>query len=168
MTKLRLLLFPECNRSCEGCCNKDWDLDNIPVNIGFDGYEMILLTGGEPMLSPLLVADVCRDIRQVTDVPIILYTAKSKRPLDLVAMLNWVDGITLTLHEQYDVKGFQDLDRYIMLIPHIEEKSLRLNIFSNVDMTGVDTYGWTVQDNMVWVKDCPLPEGEVLQRLTPA
>jgi len=31
MKKLRLLLFPDCNRNCAGCCNNDWDLDLLPM-----------------------------------------------------------------------------------------------------------------------------------------
>ena len=26
---LRLLLWEECNRTCQGCCNKDWDLSSL-------------------------------------------------------------------------------------------------------------------------------------------
>ena len=50
--KLRLLLFEECNRSCPGCCNRDWDLQPLPVCYDLPPYRIILLTGGEPMLYP--------------------------------------------------------------------------------------------------------------------
>ena len=94
---------------------------------------------------------------------IILYTAKSKRPLDIIAMLNWVTGITLTLHEQYDVKGFVKLQE--LMGDTFENKSLRLNVFSNVDIENIDTGTWEVKSGIEWIKDCPLPEGEVLKRL---
>ena len=117
------------------------------------------------MLYPHLLISTCADIRAVTDAPIILYTAKSKRPLDLIAMLNWVDGITLTLHEQYDVRAFVALNAFILTIPNIGSKSLRLNVFSHVDLTNVNTSPWVVKDGIEWIDDCPLPDGEVLRRL---
>jgi hypothetical protein len=162
--KLRLILFPECNRSCKGCCNNDYDLNGFEIHDSFEGYNTVLITGGEPMLNPEMVIKVCDDIRKVnSSTRIILYTAKSKRALDLIAMLNWVDGITLTLHEQYDVKAFEELNALMKGKDWID-KTLRLNVFSNVDFSGVDTTGWTVKDGMEWIKDCPVPVGEEIKR----
>ena len=84
--------------------------------------------------------------------------------MDIVAILNWVDGVTLTLHEQYDVEPFVELNKLVSSLP--EKKSLRLNVFNSVDLSGVDTVGWTVKDKIEWVKNSPLPAGEVLKRLT--
>ena len=65
--KLRLLLFETCNRSCEGCCNKDWDLTSLSVCTDYTPYREILLTGGEPLLQPELVVQAIREIREQTD-----------------------------------------------------------------------------------------------------
>jgi hypothetical protein len=181
MSKLRLLLSSQCSRSCPGCCNNDWDLTSLPE---WDGdlydregrpWDEIILTGGEPMLDPLLIARVCDHIEyQNRDVlypiRVYLYTAKSKRALDLIAMLNWVDGITLTLHNQKDVAGFVKLQEYIGLLPDDDfgygiGTSFRLNVFAEVDLTGVDVSCWKVRSGMKWVKDCPLPKDEVFMRL---
>ncbi|MBU1087771.1 MAG: hypothetical protein KKD05_09695, partial [Candidatus Omnitrophica bacterium] len=59
MKKLRLLLFTECNRNCNGCCNNDWDLKSLLNEHLFKEYSEILLTGGEPMLHPELILEVC-------------------------------------------------------------------------------------------------------------
>lgn len=161
---LRLVIFEECNRSCEGCCNKDFNIPSYPQVESFAGYKKIILTGGEPMLKPELVVDTCKRIRQETDAPIVMYTAKSKRVFDLISMLHILDGVTLTLHEPYDVKPFSELST-LMRDLNITGKTLRLNVFSNVDITDVDTSGWSVKDNIEWIKDCPLPNSEVLMRL---
>jgi hypothetical protein len=42
---------------------------------------------------------------------------------------------------------------------------MRLNVFKGVDLTGVDVTHWKVRTDIEWVKDCPLPEGEVFMRL---
>lgn len=115
------------------------------------------------MLRPELIVETVSKIREVNkECKIILYTAKSKRVLDLVAMMNYVDGVTLTLHEQYDVPAFEELQKYMK---HLTEKSLRLNVFSHVDLSGVDTSNWKVKDGIEWIKDCPLPDNEVFMRL---
>lgn len=165
MNKLRLVMFEQCNRSCEGCCNNDWDLNGLDVCDSFEGYDMIMLTGGEPMLKPDLVIETAERIRQNSMAKIILYTAKSRRALDLIAVMHWLDGLTLTLHEQYDVEAFIQLNKLIQRSPSLFCKDLRLNVFSNVDIDGLNTRFWQVKDGIEWIKDCPLPEGEVIQRL---
>ena len=164
--KLRLLLTEKCNRACAGCCNKDWDLESLNEVESFAGYEEVLLTGGEPMLDPQLVATVCKDIiNENPSARIYLYTAKSKRAIDLIAMLHWLDGITLTLHESYDVNGFNLLQDWLKLMPEMAYKSMRLNVFEGVDMSKSDTMGWQVKWNMKWIKNCPLPQDEEFKRL---
>jgi len=161
--KLRLVMFEECNRACEGCCNKDWDLNALEVAGSYSGYDLVMLTGGEPMLKPEAIIDITNKIRAETNAPIYLYTAKSKRALDLIAILHCVDGVTLTLHEPYDVEPFVELNSLLMKLGI--ECSYRLNVFKGVDISRVDTSLWTVKDEIEWIKDCPLPEGETIQRL---
>lgn len=165
MKKLRLVMFEECNRACEGCCNNDWDLNGLDVNESFEGYDMVMLTGGEPMLKPDLVIETAERVRASSMAKIILYTAKSRRALDLIAVMHWLDGVTLTLHEQYDVEAFIQLNKLIQRSPFLFCKDLRLNVFSNVNIDGLNTRFWQVKDGIEWIKDCPLPEGEVIQRL---
>ena len=157
-------MFEKCNRSCEGCCNNDFDLNALEVVTDYSDYDLVMLTGGEPMLNPKLIVDTVEEIRQTSNASIYMYTAKSKRALDLIAILHCVDGITLTLHESYDVTPFIELSTLIRKMG-ITNKSLRLNVFNGINMTGVDTTGWEVKSNIEWIIDCPLPEGETLNRL---
>ena len=41
--------------------------------------------------------------------------------------------------------------------------SMRLNIFKGVEVGKLEL-DWIVKDNIVWIKDCPLPEGETLMK----
>jgi len=165
MKILRLLLFSECNRACVGCCNSQWDLQSLPVNDSFREYDQIILTGGEPMLHPDIVVNTCIEIRRETNVPIFMYTAKIDRPLEIIALFNWLDGITVTLHEHYDIIDFMKLQNYLERF-YTDNKSLRLNVFDNVSIKGIDTYGWEVKSGIQWIPNCPLPENEVFKRLT--
>lgn len=151
---MRLLLFSACNRSCPGCCNNQWDLDALPVVEDFLDYDMVILTGGEPMLRPGFVAIAANYIQAQTDAPIILYTAK---PEELPHVMRYLDGVTVTLHEQADVPPF-------LALPKLRG-SLRVNVFKDVDVP--DVPGWTMKRDVEWIKDYPLPENEVFLRFFP-
>ena len=170
MSKLRLLLWDECNRACEGCCNKDWDLEELPKLEAFHTlslYDEIILTGGEPMLYPQRVVATIMSMRAVgIKTPIYMYTANVEAIASIQYVLGHLDGLTLTLHEQRDVQFFNQLNTLMRHYPHVYyNHSLRLNVFKGVDVRGHDRGLWTVKDDIEWLKDCPLPEDEVFMRL---
>lgn len=158
--KLRLLLFEECNRSCPGCCNRDWDLQALPVCQDFTPYRIIMLTGGEPMLHPEIVRAAVAEIRRQTKAPIYLYTAMTQGLDELMPLL---DGVTLTLHAPCDYLPFWRFDQSAR---NLDGKSLRLNIFEEVGPVA-SSERWQVKDHMAWIPNCPLPQGEVLMRFRP-
>lgn len=165
MKKLRLLLFEECNKYCKGCCNRDWDLKALPEVKDFHQYDEILLTGGEPMLNPYLVICVAARIsRQNPVANIYLYTAETDNWQAILSVLHYIDGLTVTLHEQSDVDSFIVLNNLLSEINDISMKSFRLNVFKGVNFN--DDLGlWKVKDNIEWIKNCPLPQDEVFMRL---
>ncbi len=160
--KLRLFLFSECNRNCQGCCNKDWDLDNLRGCFSYKGFSEIMLTGGEPMLYPNVVRQAIRDIRNQTTAPIYLYTTKTNNQVELIKILNIINGITITLHNQKDVEPFL---YFVQQIGNID-KSLRVNIFKDINI-GEIPKEWKVKNNIIWIKDCPLPAEEVFLKYIP-
>lgn len=159
--KLRLILFPECNRKCSGCCNKDWNITELPVCVDFSGYDEYLLTGGEPMLKQDVILDTVQKIRKVSTGKIFLYTAMVQFPYAILSLLEKLDGITITLHDQKDVIDFIYLDS---LLKDVKNKNLRLNVFKEVHIPYARS-AWKLKDNITWIKNCPLPEGEVLMKL---
>ena len=161
MRKLRLLLWKQCPRNCDGCCNKDWDIDSLPFAKDFSKYDQILLTGGEPMLYPRKVFECIKIIRSHTDASIYMYTALVKNTIETLGILSILNGITVTLHEQEDVVPFNIFNEYIKYIPW-HEYSLRLNVFKEVNIENVDTRLWKLKDKMKWIPNCPLPENEEL------
>lgn len=163
--KLRLVLFEDCNRNCSGCCNKDWDIKNLPVCTDYSPYDMVLLTGGEPMLKPDLVVQAINEIREQTDSPIILYTASLEKPLWLFLITSLIDGLTITIHNQVDAASFIDFDKRFKPSAQMMNR-LRLNVFKEAGFVPAKPY-WKVKENMVWIPNCPLPDGEVLMRYKP-
>lgn len=161
---LRLLLFKDCNRRCRGCCNKGFDLDNLPVIQDFTGYECIMLTGGEPMLKPEVIRQTVANIRKQTNAPIIVYTAKYDDVTTILDILSVVDGLTVTLHVPKDLTVFQEFNNALERVD-LTGKSLRLNVFNNVHLKGTDVSKWKVKKGIKWIKDCPLPTNEKFMRL---
>lgn len=160
--KLRLILFEDCNRNCEDCCNKDFDIKNLPVCTDYKPYDKIMLTGGEPMLNPALVVQVINEIRVQTKAPIILYTADTSSPLWLFMILSLIDGVTVTIHDSKDIPFFMEFDKNFTP-PERMKDSLRLNIFKGVGFVPAKPY-WNIKYDIEWIKNCPLPKGEVLMR----
>jgi len=162
MKTLRLLLFAACDRSCPGCCNNDWDLKALPVCDSFAGYDEIILTGGEPMLRQALVYGVAVAAHAETpDARVYVYTAMPEGLTD--AVLSVVDGVTPTLPGEADVERFQNM---LVDMGSMPDKSLRLNVFAEVDL--VDTWlgEWQIKSGIEWIEDCPLPEHETFMRLS--
>ena len=163
MRKLRLLLTKDCDRNCKGCCNKDWDLDNLPQVKDYSIYDEIYITGGEPMLYPKAILFKFLEIREVSTAKIYLYTANITNLFQTLYILTYLDGITLTLHEQKDVKDFYALELILRLI-EMKNKSLRLNVFKGIEVEEISSR-WKVKKDIEWIKNCPLPKDEELMRI---
>lgn len=164
MKILRLLLFQDCKRKCPDCSNQYFDIANLPFCDDFSGYDQIILTGGEPMLRPFFVITVAQKIRKQTDAPIYMYTADTSDPMKMHYVLKYIDGITVTLHDQWDAEPFLYFLYYLKKYP-LESKSLRLNVFEGIAYHKEYCEGWQIKEGVHWIKNCPLPENEVLMRL---
>lgn len=168
--KLRLIFTTKCNRNCPGCCNKNYDLDNLPVCKDFSPYDEIYITGGEPMLNPIKVAMFCRDLQQVyPNIKLYMYTAYLNDPNNLINLIYYLDGITLTLHTAQDIAPFyvfeQALKENIQGDPeYFKSKTFYLNIFKEVGHVEPSKIWTRVKKDMVWIENCPLPEGEILMK----
>lgn len=170
MKILRLITTYDCPRNCEGCCNKQRQFSGGAVPFFDDDYkkyDQIILTGGEPMLYITSLILLINFIRLSTKAKIILYTAKLDDPRQLIIMLHGVDGMTVTLHEKKDVNDFRKMNNLLIRSKSRERKSLRLNVFSEVNIKHLNTSLWDVKDGIEWIDDCPLPNGEEIYKLQP-
>ena len=167
MKKLRLLITEKCNRNCEGCCNKNFDIKNLSVETDYTQYKEIYLTGGEPMLDPWGTFVTIITLRTFYSFPgkIFLYTAKIDDVQETLGILDMLDGLTVTLHVQKDVYPLYELTTNLRYVRKIKEKSLRLNVFDGIELETFDHDKlWKIKEGITWIKDCPLPEGEVFKR----
>jgi hypothetical protein len=179
MKKLRLLLTEKCDRSCKGCCNKDWELNKLPVCKSYNGYDEIIITGGEPLLKEGLLYSAIGKIPENT--PIILYTAKFDCPYLIRRVTEHISGITVTFHNQLDVYKFYLSMSTVVgnygrspLRNYFHRRKfagkLRVNVFKGIDWKPliklIPDFNkfWKVKDTITWIKDCPLPDDEVFMR----
>lgn len=165
MRYLRLLVTKNCDRNCKGCCNKDWDLDNLPIVKDYN-YDLIMITGGEPMLYFIKLIKLIKNIQENNNAKIILYTANLNVINISYILYRYLAGITLTLHRQKDIERFKLLNNVLLLDSEYKNKSLRLNIFEGIELSkNIDLSLWEVKNNIKWIKNCPLPKNEEFKRL---
>ena len=170
-TKARVLITRECNRRCPNCCS-DYNtvmsgMKQIDSIADLKDYEVIMLTGGEPMLFPDRVRVYAEALKaQNPNVTIYLYTALYRE--ELKEIINVIDGIHYTLHiyaNELDNAGFVKFQELAKLYP---DKSFRAYIDPAVQIP-VTIYPWIYKRLEVkpWILegDCPLPEGEDLLHL---
>lgn len=169
---LRLITTYKCNRNCIGCCNKQENFlpDKIKTITSLEGYNEIILTGGEPMLFQRNLYALIQSLRWLCgkqhqkDTPkIILYTALFDLQKETYNILSNLDGLTYTLHNQDQLFEFHLLDG-IVYNTNFSNFSLRLNIFKKVSCPIYKT-PWKVKDNIEWIDNCPLPKNEEIRKL---
>jgi hypothetical protein len=162
--RARLIVTYECERDCAGCCNKDWKHEPAKKLSDPGQYEMIMITGGEPLLFPKRLGILIRTLRRFSDAKVIVYTATTNGFKEIADL---VDGMTMTLHTVSDTAKFMDFVYCNWQWLREYKGSLRLNVFNearrpNYFMRIPPMFKVKFTD---WIKDCPLPEGEVLLEL---
>ena len=172
MKTLRLILTYDCPRNCPGCCNKQGPFrpeNVVKWNGRLDRYNMVIITGGEPLMYPFTLLEHATHMkRERPDLKLVLYTAKIDEPDVIENMLNYFDGITITIHNQADVDDFRRLNFQLLRRKRwIQDnnKSLRLNVFEGIDLLTVNDSLWKIKKDIVWIPDCPLPGHEVIRRM---
>lgn len=141
----------------------------VPVVDRID-YDEIMITGGEPLLYPLLVRELIQGLRVLrhgTQTKFYVYTSVA-HPAIFPTVLDEADGIVLTPHNEGSIDLFCRLNANLLRAPEkTNGKSLRLCLFPDIKAMlpqGIDLSLWQVKD-IEWKKDCPLPYGEDFRRL---
>ena len=167
MKTLRLLVTKECNKGCSYCCNKQYDLDNLPIADTFKSYDEIIITGGEPTLFPSqllhLIYDInmknpsCKIIVYTTDILLIRSVLKFHKTESLI------NGITLSIHDRSDLEKFEF---YWLDYDDLGESlDLRVNVFSHVIVPFEFMPPWKAKENIKPLINCPIPANEEFKRL---
>ncbi len=169
--KLRLLVTADCRNACMMCCNRQFNVDKIPVVERLD-YDEIMITGGEPLLYPNRLERFCKGILDVTEQmglrpKIYLYTSRPEWLSFDRAVRYYADGIVVAPHSANDIKYFKQTNNNLLKYRYGKylECSLRLKVFPEVkDALPENLKVWKVED-AEWIENCPLPAGEDFRRV---
>lgn len=165
MKTARILITTKCNRTCHYCCNeKDAGLDDAVFMESLeelDAYDAVVISGGEPMLYPKRLRELAKMIKGRRDIPIYLQSATCTKYTDDV--LQYLDGITYTVHEEAalrDVTLFQNMQDLAM---RYTDKTFRLNVHDNCKQyLPICANAWH-EIRFFHHKDvCPVPANETL------
>jgi len=114
MKSARVITTFECNRNCPYCSNNYESLISQGREVEkilslAEKYDEIIVTGGEPMLYPYDTLELIDGFKYVNpEVKVYLYTALYHEIIQSSNLLDLVDGITYTLHENATLKDVYD------------------------------------------------------------
>ena len=167
----RLLITKACQRSCSYCCNEqEGALDTMQdiTVAGLQGYDQVLITGGEPMLYPQRIKALVKALRlQNPKVTIYLYSAYY-RAAHTPQIMDMVDGIHFTLHEGTSTREISEFIQFqtciqMFRLRGMHHKSYRLYIVPSVELLiPIRPALWSRIESFPFKEQCPLPQGEEL------
>lgn len=113
--EIHLFLLEKCDHTCKLCCNKQYEIDKIPV-ITVDELkqaETILFTGGEPFLIGNELSSLARRLKTqysnikniyvYTSGPALLEYLEDDDSLHCFDSLRYFDGISIAPKNKYDM-----------------------------------------------------------------
>lgn len=137
--EIHLFLLEKCDHTCKLCCNKQYEIDSIPV-ITVDELkqaETILFTGGEPFLVGNRLTELAKRIKtQYSNIKnIYAYTSGAAlleyltdNLLHLESVLSYLDGVSIAPKNKYDIACLEALFfRYNRLLNNL--RSNRIYMF---------------------------------------
>ena len=113
--EIHLFLLEKCDHTCKLCCNKQYDINEIPV-IAVDELkqtETILFTGGEPFLIGDRLTELAKRVKtQYSNIKnIYVYTSGSAllKYLDLGNNLSNINGVSIAPKNKNDMRCLETL-----------------------------------------------------------
>ena len=171
-TQARVLITKLCHRNCPNCCSKYTSIvkDAIESNNtkDFKKYDVVMITGGEPMLFPDKVITFTRALKkQNPNVKVFLYTALYTKRLREV--MEVVDGVHFTIHAEATKQDIEDFQLFQGIANTFKlggyTKSFRLYCDPNC-LIPFTLYPWLWKRMEIkpWIMegDCKLPDNEDL------
>lgn len=106
---IHLFVTSQCNHDCPLCCNKQYDIDKIPV-VTVDELKnahTVLITGGEPLIFniPPFIGMLRQQYPNIT--ALYVYTSGSPN-IDRI-LCKVVDGINFSPKDVFDVMDLMDI-----------------------------------------------------------
>lgn len=131
---IHLLITEKCDRDCKFCCNKQYNMDEIPYASvdELSAAESIFLTGGEPFAHsyPGIIAFEMKSLYDVKNVYVYSNALELAVYRERGDSLAYIDGITISIKNIKDKIAFDACivsDEQVMSLP-----SNRLYVFDGL------------------------------------
>lgn len=177
-----ILITDFCGRECPLCCNRLYDLDNLPTVTGemLRTAHTVCLTGGEPLnIGIYTLIKFCHNIRKQYPNIQKLYIYTSGAELELIDINYWkilsvdIDGINVSPKNRNDWDGLRRFSRICNHLISERSRALsnRLYIFQEQQRTWDNICDIThLSDNWQvigrkWDREFKTPENEHFVRL---
>ena len=164
----RVIITFDCNRKCSYCVNDYAYIINQAIRIKdlnkLKNFDEIVITGGEPLLDRERTRDILRDLEYeiVPNAKKYLYTSIFNPSLRMV--IDYLDGITYTMHTDHDEDqlAFDDFEDFIK---NHNNKSYRLAISPTLENVFIfSPFLWKEIKFKDWKEEgrCEIPKHETL------
>lgn len=151
MKKLRLLLSEVNDRDFLTCWHQNLDLSKLPICSDYKKYDMITFVGGEPMQCVNVMKYAIEIIRLSNpNAKLIMYTSYNRSPIEIFHMLDLLDGVAITIHNQSDVEPFLKLVELLETTGRMSKgysKILKVDVCKGVNLKSVPD-GWVAKSNV--------------------
>lgn len=130
---IHLMVTPLCNRDCPYCCNKQYDMNSIPVVSEKEllAAHTLCLTGGEPFAyaNPVAIAGYYkRHYRNIEKIYVYTNAKELYFWLDYDSSLGAIDGLNISIKSKSDQITFNLISKFY----RISTTENRLYIFNNL------------------------------------
>ena len=137
MSIIHLLITDKCDRDCKYCCNKQYNLEKVPVitKEELSQADMVLLTGGEPFAyaNPSLEARILK--RKFPNIKkVIVYTNAFElyKYIEKGGKFDYIDGLSISLKDKVDYVFFTDMIQWLDIVNEL--KSNRVYTFPGMEV----------------------------------
>lgn len=161
----RILITDKCTRNCKNCCNKYTEIMSSAKEVDdpafFNEYDMLLLTGGEPLLAIDRAIEILTAVRSFQTV----YFYSSIYTDDFEYLMERTDGFHYTIHSPVTHKDLQFFNVVQSLARQNKNKSFRLYIENTVSRSiTINPSLWDRIEIKQYIEEseCKLPENEEL------
>jgi molybdenum cofactor biosynthesis enzyme MoaA len=163
---IHLLVTDKCDRDCKDCCNKQYDLEKVPVitKEELSQADMVLLTGGEPFAyanPPVIASTIKKLFPNVKKIIVYTNALELYKYIEEGGTLKYIDGLSISLKNKVDASFFSDLQCFDVLN---ELDSNRVYVFPGIE---VDKYGNFEYIDRVWQATFkPADDGSIFRRIS--
>lgn len=135
---IHLFVTPLCNRNCPFCCNKQYNMNDVPFVTDTELKEAhtLLITGGEPFkyAQPCEIAGYYKE--RYPNIKNVYVYSNAKELLEYTCNneggIYNIDGLSISIKNQEDMKAFEKLLMYLRYnVDELQLSSNRLYVFQD-------------------------------------